>query len=421
MPAPILLRSLMITQILASPRLLSACMPLMKIMSSSKSFMLNPDRNPLLHTLMRKFLYDHFCAGENGKEVEQAVSQMRALGYKGVILGYAKEVEPSLLAEAANGSSTIDPIIEDWRVGNMRTLEMISDSDFLAIKFTGAGPAVIEALKSGAPMPEQMAAAMKEICDAAAARDTRLWIDAENQKYQATIDAWTVELMRTYNSRTDGKVPIYNTYQTYLKHTPTVILEHLKLASKEGWGLGLKLVRGAYIASEPRHLIHDTKEDTDAAFDACTDALLAQRFPSFDSAETGAPFPPVELFLATHNEDSVKKACQTQHRRVLASQPLTHLGYGQLQGMADDISCELLQMCRDDPTCSTERKVAMQESLRNALKPNAFKYSSWGTVQECMQYLLRRAVENQGAIGRTKQWAAAFRGELWRRMTTLGR
>lgn len=82
---------------------------------------------------MRRFFYDHFCAGENDVEVKQAVKSMRELGYKGVILGYAKEVEPSMMAEAGKNAG-VDPIIEDWRIGTLRTLEMLGEGDFLAIK-----------------------------------------------------------------------------------------------------------------------------------------------------------------------------------------------------------------------------------------------------------------------------------------------
>lgn len=258
-------------------------------------------------------------------------------------------------------------------------------------------------------MPEQLRKGMEEICVRAAERDTLIWIDAEQQRFQETIDQWTIELMRKFN--TDGKARVYNTIQAYLKAAPENILRHLKLAADEGWATGFKLVRGAYIATEPRHLIHDTKEDTDAAYDACVASLLAQKFPGFDSDKS--QFPKVELFLASHNESTVKKACQIQRQRVLDGLPLTPLGYGQLQGMADEISCELLQMCRENNSSA--------EQTQAALRPQTFKFLSWGTVQECMQYLVRRAVENQGAIERTKQWAGAFRGELWRRMTTSGR
>ena len=275
-------------------------------------------------------------------------------------------------------------------------------------RFTGAGPSVIQALATRRPMPEQVRKAMDQICIEATKRDTLIWIDAEQQRFQETIDQWTIEMMRKYN--TNGRARVYNTIQAYLKAAPDNILRHLKLASEEGWSAGFKLVRGAYIATEPRHLIHDTKEDTDTAYDACTADLLAQRFPGFRS---GSSFPKVELFLASHNEASVKNACQIQRQRVLSNQPLTPLGYGQLQGMADEISCELLQMCKESGQSTDTEKAA--------LRPNTFKFLSWGTVQECMQYLVRRAVENQGAIERTKQWAGAFRGELWRRMASVGR
>lgn len=255
-------------------------------------------------------------------------------------------------------------------------------------------------------MPEQLRKGMMEICEEAARRNTLIWIDAEQQRFQETIDQWTIELMRKFNK--NGKAAVYNTLQAYLKGTPDNIRRHLKLAAEENWALGIKLVRGAYIGTEPRHLIHDTKEESHACYDACVEALLQQKFPGFESKSA---FPPVELFLATHNEASVKKACQQQRQRVLAGEKLTPLGYGQLQGMADEISCELLQMCRDSGA----------ETLQLALKPQTFKFLSWGTVQECMQYLVRRAVENQGAIERTRHWAAAFRGELWRRVSSAGR
>lgn len=81
-------------------------------------------------------MYDHFCAGENGVEVKQTVKSMREMGYKGVALGYAKEIvvpEGQKIASSAE-SEVLDPIIEDWRAGTMQTLEMIGDGDFLAVK-----------------------------------------------------------------------------------------------------------------------------------------------------------------------------------------------------------------------------------------------------------------------------------------------
>lgn len=51
--------------------------------------------------------------------------------------------------------------------------------------------------------------------------------------------------------------------------------------------------------------------------------------------------------------------------------------------------------------------------------PGVFKYLAWGTAEECLHYLLRRAVENKGAAQRTKDMAMALRGELWRRLSVF--
>ena len=140
MPTRLLLRSLMITSILASPWLLNICLPFMTYIAKSKSVLLNPDRNPLLGGLMRTLFYNHFCAGRNDKEVKNTVVTMKSMGFKGVILGYAKEiiVDSAAIQEEPAGArlpESYDKAIDEWREGNLRTLAMISGGDFLAVKY----------------------------------------------------------------------------------------------------------------------------------------------------------------------------------------------------------------------------------------------------------------------------------------------
>ena len=245
---------------------------------------------------------------------------------------------------------------------------------------------------------------MHEICEAAAKKNTRLWIDAEQQNLQPTIDGWTVELMRKYNR--GEKAMVYTTMQAYLKHTPDNILAHLKIAQEEGWILGIKLVRGAYIATEQRDLIHDTIEHTHKAYDSLAEQLLNKSFAGVPSSK---PYPTTALMLATHNDESVRKAYAIQRSRILRGEPIIEISYGQLQGMADEISCGLLQLCQIV-------KAAQTNPSKLLLAPNAFKCLSWGTTQECLQYLLRRVQENKDALGRTEDWMVGFRQELWRRI-----
>jgi aspartate aminotransferase len=83
-----------------------------------------------------------------------------------------------------------------------------------------------------------------------------------------------MELMKKYNR--DGYASIYNTYQAYLKSTPDTLAKHLAIADEEGFTLGLKLVRGSYMATDERCLIHDTKQQTDDAYNSISQGALRQ-------------------------------------------------------------------------------------------------------------------------------------------------
>lgn len=139
MPTSLLLRSYVLTSILASPWILKLCLPLMNKMANSKSILLNPDQNPLLHLLIRKFCFDHFTAGETETEVRKTVNHMKSLGFKGVILGYAKEVNVTggdthlELSRSAAGDVDAE-CVEVWKDGTLKTLCLIGEGDFLAVK-----------------------------------------------------------------------------------------------------------------------------------------------------------------------------------------------------------------------------------------------------------------------------------------------
>lgn len=154
-------------------------------------------------------------------------------------------------------------------------------------------------------------AAMDSICQRAAAQDCRIWIDAEQQALQASIDRWTIDLMRRYNK--DGKALVYNTIQAYLKSSRRKLKEQLALAHQEGWALAVKLVRGAYIGTDPRNMIHDTKQDTDDSYNSIVRDLLTGANLGVEERD----FPrDVHLFLAGHNPESVATAwnlVQTLH------------------------------------------------------------------------------------------------------------
>ncbi|KAF3385346.1 hypothetical protein F1880_003010 [Penicillium rolfsii] len=394
---------------MSSKLFLKPALEILNIVTNSKSALLNPDRNPLLNKLLRWTVYDHFCAGTTREEVSKTVAEIKRIGYQGVILGYSREIvlDPTQkLAHDDAGSATYSEkcyeLIEEWKNGTLETLRMVGPGDFLAVKLTGAGPIAVDSMAEQKPIPGSISNAVDEICRAAKDQGTRLWLDAEQQVLQHGLDNWAIDIMRKHN-RSESPL-VYNTIQGYLKGSKANLDRHIILAAQEGWSLGIKLVRGAYIEHETRSLIHDTKEDTDRSYDLIADTMLCRMMP--DNAKE-LKFPNAALFLATHNAASVSKAIATHQARLHSQQNTVPLECGQIQGMADELSCELVQ--------NYERALKSSNAASVSV-PKAFKCMAWGSVSECMQYLHRRAIENKGAVERTQHMVTALRQELRRRI-----
>lgn len=295
-----------------------------------------------------------------------------------------------------------------WLSSKAPIVKQSHDQHLQAVRFTGAGDAVTTAMLTNSVPPPAFQTSMEQIIKTAVAKRTRVWIDAEQQLFQGTIDSWTISLMRKYNTpencTADGP-PVYTTMQSYLKSTPGRIVQHLRIARLEKWTLGIKLVRGAYLASEQRNLIHDSKADTDMAYNNIVASLLTKSVPGIPQEE----FPEIKLFVASHNEESVEKAYALEKKLIAEGKETIALEYGQLQGMSDELSCSLVKMRKD-----AERDI--EEGPRDKLRPRVFKCLCWGSVQEVMQFLVRRAVENRAAVERTRDWQIGLKKEVWRRV-----
>ncbi len=452
LPFPTILRTLLSTTISSSPVLLPPSLKIMVAMAHSNAALLDPDRNPLLRYILKKTFYAQFCAGEDAAEVRRTVSGLRAIGFHGVIMGYAREVvlteaqQRSLSAHGSGGECASEAAIEEcirleiepWKQGNLETLRLAQPGrDFVALKFTGAGQQALWALKNRLPPPRHLAEAIDEICALARAKNVPILIDAEQDAVQAGIHDWAMLYQRIYNKSNDntvhgpGHAIVYNTYQAYLKSTPATLTAHLDAASREGFTLGVKLVRGAYLGSDPRHIIHDTKADTDAAYDAIASSLIRRQWGSVlrpTQQQQQPEFPPVSIILGSHNLTSVRRA---QALRASEESANTELAIGQLMGMADDVSCDLLaanrallRRCRlgpedlahSDGNAKKHLGVGAGKEEEVARITKAYKYVVWGTTKECMAYLFRRAHENRDAVSRTRSARDAMWGELKRRV-----
>ncbi|CAG8946119.1 unnamed protein product [Penicillium salamii] len=412
LPTKMLLRSLLITAISSHRWLLTPALKFLPLIVHPRMSLLDVNKNKILHRVMKATFYNHFCAGEDGTEVRTTIENIKDMGFKGVILTYAREIVVDASKASAETAatdrkpevSTIGSLnnadIEAWRQGVLETAGMVGKGDILALKLTGAGEPAMRALAANQPLPDQMSAALQEICAAAIKRQARIFIDAEQQSVQLAIDNIALDLMKQFN--VDGKTVIYNTYQAYLKSTPATVLAHLKVADDHQFTLGIKLVRGAYIAAEPRDLINNTKSDTDDSYNSIAEGVIKRRYGEFGHGDK--LFPSIELFLATHNKESALLASTLINEQIAMGLPATQVQYGQLLGMADGVSCRLLQLGESGT------------GTRSSAAPEVFKCLSWGTLGDCLSYLFRRAVENRDAVGRTKEEYFQLRQEVLRRI-----
>ncbi|KAL3465984.1 FAD-linked oxidoreductase-like protein [Aspergillus heterothallicus] len=412
LPLSSVLRSLLILSVSSSSTLLKPCIYTLSALAHPKTPLLDVAKNPLLNLLVKHSLYKQFNAGENKLEVQRSINAIKELGYRGVLLGYAREV--------LVGESNTDPAdekasrqeIQMWLDGTLQTVDMAQEGDFVALKFTGMGVQALQHLQQQAAPSAFMDQAIQQVCDLAVSRNVRLLVDAEEQAVQPGIEEWTMKYQKYCNSRTPGRAVFYNTYQAYLCSTPITLAKHLEISRSEGYTLGVKLVRGAYLKTEPRHLIWSKKEETDACYDGVVEALLTRRYNKMlksASPEHATKLPPINVIIATHNRESVRKAHALRLQQAVQGQKSdVELSYAQLQGMADEISCELLEGFQSAES-QENQKTVLSES------PNVYKLLTWGSVKECMGFLLRRAVENTEAVGRTKQSQEAMFNELKRR------
>ena len=350
------------------------------------------------------------------EEVEKTVKGLKDMGYKGVILGHGKEIvlEKDNKIESYSAPSTdsevqgAETVVQLWKEGNLQTVEMAEDGDFIALKFSGAGCDAMRQLAANLPPSKTIEEATSEICELAKARGVRLLFDAEQDLVQSGIDIWTIKFQSRYNKTTAGQATVYGTYQAYLRSTPATLSRHLAIAQQEGFTLGVKLVRGAYMASDPRHLFWSTKEDTDKAYDGIVAALIRREWNSV-LKPSEAKIPEVALVLASHNQETVRRATALRKEQDDKGESKIDMAYGQLMGMADEVSCELVMAAK------AERGFAQFEK-RNCVGPQAYKYAVWGSVGECLKYLVRRAEENRDAVTRAKGTRTALGAELSRRI-----
>jgi len=381
-------------------------------MLKSSSPLLQPSQNPVLHALLKHTFYAQFCVGETTAEVERTLSAIKEAGYSGVILEFALEVLDTAPPTAAISAAQTEREISTWRTGVLQSIAATQAGDYVGLKWSGLGAEALRRLGRADAPSAAMAAAIQDVCDEAARKAVRLLPGAEMEWMNGGIDAWTLDAMRRYNRA--GRPVMFNTYQAYLKSTPAKLARHLCAAEAEGFVLGAKIVRGAYLAAEPRDRVWASKAETDRCYDGLVEAVLRRQWNGTLEAPDGAKdaaFPSVSLVIASHNLPSVRKAMAIRNMQARTGEERVDCAYAQLYGMADDVSAVLLEAS----------KAAVQEEVKGESldRPVALKCATWGTLDECLNFLLRRAAENKDAAGRTADTRKAMGKELGRRFRAI--
>lgn len=335
---------------------------------------------PFIQRFVKATVFRQFCGGtsqENSKEViasldERGISTV--LDYAGE--GFKTEEEFAFAAkklveslEEASQNSSISTV--SMKVTSIARFKLLEDWQ---------GQSVDRAMEEELALVRTR---LDAICSTAEKNNVSLFVDAEESWIQHSINQLVLQMMKKYNQR---RVIIYNTYQMYLTKSLSNFKNDFMESQEHGFFLGAKLVRGAYMEKERvlaikrGHLspVHETKEAVDMDFDE------AIRF-SLDH------YVHIGVCVASHN----RKSCELMASLIMSKHiPTTHphLMFCQLYGMSDWISYKL--------------------ALAGF---NSTKYLPYGTVEELMPYLIRRAKENSSARSSLNMEHQLIKAEIKRR------
>lgn len=133
----VLLRSLLITTVSSHWILRAPSLSILHLLTKAKGALLSVDKNPVIHGILKKTFYDHFCAGEKEGQVRDTIQQVKDTGLRGVILTHARETDArakkkqtALEEDASSHCETI----QAWKEGTLATIDMLSEGDYLAPK-----------------------------------------------------------------------------------------------------------------------------------------------------------------------------------------------------------------------------------------------------------------------------------------------
>ena len=331
--------------------------------------------------LIRATVFDHFCGGVNEVDCLTVVDKM-----------YTKGVS-SVLDYSVEGKEEEDQFDAALRM-TLKTIDFAKEKEaipFAVFKPTGFGRldlyekvgSKIELTESEKAEWNRVEARFDKVCSEAYQKNVPLLIDAEESWMQDAADDLVAQMMLKYNKQ---KAIVFNTLQMYRWDRLDYLKKLHQQAIEDGFYIGMKVVRGAYMEKENLRAIEKgyptpicvSKEATDLNYDAAIHYMVE----NIDR---------MAIFAGTHNELSSYKLMEYMQDLNIEKKD-ARIWFGQLYGMSDNISYNL-----------------------SANGYNNAKYLPFGPVRDVMPYLIRRAEENTSVAGQTSRELKLITSERNRR------
>lgn len=319
--------------------------------------------------LIRATVFDHFCGGTTETDCLPVVDKMYAKGVSSV-LDYSVEGKED------------EAHFDDAMQMTLKILDFAKERKaipFAVFKPTGFGRfALYEKIGAGEQLTQDEAmewgrvtGRFDRVCKKAFENDIAVLIDGEESWMQDAADNLVTEMMKKYNKQ---KAIVFNTLQLYRHDRMDYLIKLHQQAIADGFHIGMKLVRGAYMEKENKRAeekkypspICASKDATDKNYDRAVVYMI-------DHLDSMA------IFAGTHNEQSSYMLMELMQQRGIAHND-PRIWFGQLYGMSDNISYNLA-----------------------ANGYNVAKYLPFGPVREVMPYLIRRAEENTSVEGQSSR------------------
>ena len=334
--------------------------------------------------IVKRTIYRHFCGGVSIADSSKLIEKLDSRKVR-TILDYAVEGEEN------------EDMFDETRNEVMRTITFAHNNKktpFSAFKVSGIGSIdLMTKVSNNESLNETETESYKlllrrfdEICKLAHKLSVPVLIDAEESYIQPMLDDLIMDMMRKYNKE---KAIVQNSYQMYRHDRLAIIKQHHAIAQKEGFYLGLKIVRGAYMEKERERAkemgypspIQPNKEATDRDFNEITRYFV-------ENVDT------ISFMVATHNEESTRLLVTLiEEHNLPRNHP--HIYFSQLYGMSDHLTYNLAEGGY-----------------------NVVKYVPYGEVKTMVPYLIRRAEENSSVAGQSSRELSLIQQELKRRKLT---